>query len=459
MDSDQRWHLTDSWRFMKLPYLLSSILLLSSQITFAQQFTANDLAIGSQTNIESKFSIQEIDEFDPNTSDDAVFLENGYARSAIINPESWQKLMNANRAVKINLIYTKYPRNKELWRTNYRGLMMDRLKALFAIDSSLNSSKIEWNIVLQTKCRTEPEAIKMLHGIEIVFEPLPVTTEVAELSDTLDPSAPSESINDPENLAYHERKLSKMVKRVGGHNNTTVQTILERNSDWKNALVVMDWSGSMYPYSLNLMLWHARNFQKSGITNVVLFTDGEPGKKKGNLGNYGGIYYSPAADLKSVVKIMGNTWNKNFRNSIEENNIEGLFKGAAHFPEHDELIMIADNRSCMKDFCLCELVNSPVRIVLCGTEDGINPQYVNLAYRLNGSLHTLESDMQGFESYKIAGNDLVIDGWEFIYNPKLDRFEEKNTKNGQQLGYQDCEKFYRINGKCRKVIERQQAAQ
>lgn len=441
---------------MKIPSVIISCFVLGFYCCTAQesQFSEDDLAIGSETNIESKFSISEIEEYKHEDSEDVIFLENGYAKSTITNPESWRRLMNENQAVEINLIYTKYPRNKELWRTNYRGLMMNRLKALFAIDSSLNSSEIEWNIVMQTKCRTEPEAMKMLHGIEIVFEPIPEPITTAVVSDSLIPTSDTQAANQPPKLAYHERKLSKMVKRVGGNNNTTVQTILERNSDWKNALVVMDWSGSMYPYSLNLMLWHAQNFQKSGISNVVLFTDGEPGKK-GKLGNYGGVYYSEASDLKSVIKLMRNSWNKNFRNSIEENNIEGLFKGSAHFSEHDELIMIADNRSCMKDYCLCELVDSPVRIVLCGTEDGINPQYVNLAYRLNGSLHTLESDIGGFEEYKVAGKDLVIDGWEFVYNPISDRFEEKNVKNGQQLGYQDCEKFYRISGKCKKVIKQQ----
>lgn len=445
---------------MRILSVIICLFVLGIPCSFAQEnhFSSKDLAVGSQTNIESKFSISEIEAYKQTDSDDVVFLENGYARSAIANPNVWRKLMNENRAVEINLIYTKYPRNKQLWRTNYRGLMMDRLKSLFAIDSSLNSNEIEWNIVLQTSCRTEPEAMKMLHGIEIVFEPKPPATAVSEISDSLNLTADTLPLNQPQGLAYNQRKLAKMVKRVGGQNDTTVQTILERNSNWKNALVVMDWSGSMYPYSLNLMLWHAQNFQKSGITNVVLFTDGEPGKK-GKMGNFGGVYYSEASDLKSVIKLMRNSWNKNFRNSIEENNIEGLFKGATHFPNHDELIMIADNRSCMKDYCLCELVNSPVRIVLCGTEDGINPQYVNLAYRLNGSLHTLESDMQGFEAYKVAGKNLVIDGWEFVYNPKSDRFEEKNVKNGQQLGYQDCEKFYRISGKCKKVIKQQQPLQ
>ncbi len=411
-----------------------------------QQFSEADFTINSQTALESKFNLFEIDQYEDDAVDNAVFLENGYAQFAISNPQKWTRKMTNFRATEINLIYTKYPKNKELWRTNYRGLMMNRLKELFRIDSSLNSSEIEWNIVLQTACNTEPEAMRMLHGIEIYFEPIElsdttITTEVDSVPPAVKP-----------NFASQESKLDRMIKRSGGPtSNLTAVNVLERHPEWKNSLVVMDWTGSMYGFGSKAMRWHLKNFEKSGITNVVLFTDGDS-FKKGKLGNFGGIIYSSASDPKKLVKLMRKNMRGHYNRETEENNIEGLLKGIAQFPDYDELIMIADNRSCMKDYCICDLLNVPVRIILCGTEYGVNPQYVNLAYKLGGSVHTLENDILGFEAYKVQGTELVIESSVFVYNPKTDRFEEKIKTSKRNLGYQDCGEFYKLKSKCKKFI-------
>jgi len=422
------------------------------------QFSAADLAPDSKTDLESKFNLFEITRFEPVDEDGAVLLRNGYAKHTITNPQAWKELMQHNRATEVNLIYTKYPRNKDLWRTNYRGLMMNRLKALFALDSTLNSGTVEWNIVLQTECATEPEAMLMPHGIEIVYEPLesPVAESVGEDSVPAESVAKIPTANDPK-LKAAERKLSKMLKRFSASSDSTVQTVLNRNTRWQNALVVMDWTGSMYEFSIKTMLWHAQNFDRSGLTNMTLFTDGTPNQKKGRMGNYGGVVSTSMENLKTLTQVMQRAVFFNYRNDIPENNIEALIKGIAAFPNSSEVIMIADNRSCMKDYCLCELVNVPVHVVLCGSKDGINPQYVNLAYRTGGSIHTLDSDIQGFDGYTVSGKELVIDGWPFTFNEATGLFEEKDHERGTPYGYQVCEDYYKQSAKCKKYLKQHRA--
>ena len=443
-------HQKPNQRSMKNPAALLSLLLYSCFMSFSQpQFSEQDLAPGSVTNLEAKFSLFELDKFEQEPSDETVFLKNGYAKSKILNPTDWSKLKEEFVATEINLVYTKYPVNKELWRTNYRGLMVDRLKALFEIDSSLNSANIEWNILLQTGCKNEPEAMKYEHGIEIVYQPIPRLDSARVDSITSD-----KPVIDKETalIKSQERKLTRLLKRYSENQDSTVEKIFERNTEWKEMLVVMDWTGSMYGFGAKAIRWHLQNFRTSGVKNVVLFTDGEPNRKKGKIGDYGGIYYSAASDPKKLIKVMRRSMFRNYNNKIEENNIEGLIKGIKTFPKFEEVVMIADNRSCMKDYCLCDLIDVPVRIVLCGTDEGINPQYVNLAYELKGSIHTLDSDINGFEAYKVEGTELTIDSSTFVYNAKYDRFEEKGNLNGKYLGYQDCEKFYRTNRRCRKFL-------
>jgi len=51
---------------------------------------------------------------------------------------------------------------------------MNCLKELFRIDSLLNNSAIEWNIVLQTSCKTDLETRKLFHGIVIHYNVIEV---------------------------------------------------------------------------------------------------------------------------------------------------------------------------------------------------------------------------------------------------------------------------------------------
>ena len=73
--------------------------------------------------------------------------------------------------------------------------------------------------------------------------------------------------------------------------------------------------------------------------------------------------------------------------------MEALIKGTKAAHPYKELVMIADNYAPVKDISLLESFNVPVRIILCGVNDEIEPDYLRIAYKTKGSVHTMEEDI------------------------------------------------------------------
>ena len=69
--------------------------------------------------------------------------------------------------------------------------------------------------------------------------------------------------------------------------------------------------------------------------------------------------------------------------------------------------MVADNWANMRDTALISEVKLPVKVVLCGAQSSINTQYIDLAYRTKGSIHTIEEDI--VDLLKVTeGKDIII---------------------------------------------------
>lgn len=198
----------------------------------------------------------------------------------------------------------------------------------------------------------------------------------------------------------------------------------------------MDWTGSMQEFGSKVILWYAMNMQRCGIRYIVLFTDGA--YQKGTMGNYGGIYFTEVKNIKKIIQLMKLARNQAMNREVAENDVEAILKGIQRFPKFDELILIADNRSCMRDFCLAWKINVPVKIVLCGTTGGINPQYVTLAYMTKGSIHTIDSDIYDINPVKLNSDTLTIDNSVFAFDQKKKRF----FTIGGETRHQNCRRFY-----------------
>lgn len=219
---------------------------------------------------------------------------------------------------------------------------------------------------------------------------------------------------------------------------STVFNVLDRNNQWQNAAIVMDWTGSVYGFGAEAMLWHAMHEDSSGIEYCTLFNDGNRTKnRKKIIGYTGGVYFQDAKPVSRVVKQFKRVQNKGKGGDSPENDVEALITSIQEFPKAESFILIADNYSCMRDFVLTRHVKKPIHIILVGKNEYINPQYLNLAWRTGGSIHTKDMDLTNINEL-VRTNSLVINGIKYT----LTKNNQLMPENRSDYKFNYCNKYY-----------------
>jgi hypothetical protein len=331
-----------------------------------------------------QFDLDQIDEvprYQIATYLDHVEVKMAYASSYIQNPEV-AKAWEGRTIKRIDLVFTQYPADLDRWLTPYRRLFEARLAALRRLDSSLFADdKIEWRYFQQTDCPTEAAAMRRFHGFVIYFD---------QLGSYMDEVAA---------LTFQQDSLE----------DSTAFRILDRHPDWQNMLVVMDWTGSMYKYGASVLLWHRLNIERNAVKHFIFFNDGNRrSNTEKRAGRTGGIYRVETNDIDMVLRKMNEVMTQGNGGDDEENDVEALYKGMRFLKGYDEVILIADNHSTMRDLHLASHLSKPVKVILCGVDERhpIHPDYLTLAHRTGGSVHTIEEDI---EDLKRVSEGLEID--------------------------------------------------
>lgn len=173
-------------------------------------------------------------------------------------------------------------------------------------------------------------------------------------------------------------------------------------------------------------------------------------KNEKKIGKTRGVYFEKAENINKIIGLLSKVKAKGNGGDPEENDVEAILKGIQKYPDFKNLILIADNNSCMRDYCLVKDIKVPVKVVLCGTYSGINPQYINLAYKTKGSIHTIEDDISDFYNRTNTDATFMIDGSEYRYNTKRDLFEYLTKPDKDDPHF--CEPFYKKKKcKCEKL--------
>lgn len=429
--------------------LLMAVQSFSQQVKFHQEWLDNPAKYS--TEIEEVFTSDTIDTFQKEEYKSFAILENGYAKSKIKNTADWKGIPSGFYADTIIFIYTQYPKNINFWLTNYHTLLAQRLKNLFKLSPDLNSEQTKFKILLQTSCNTDDEAKKMFHGIAIHLAPT-ISEPVKQQENIIKQQVYDDTLKNNKHTDQNTittRKINSFIANNGGITDSVVYKIFSRHPEWDNCLVIMDWTGSMYPYGAQAVLWHSLNLKQSGIKYFVFFNDGNMEKRK-KIGRTRGVYFEKAENINKIIGLLSKVKAKGNGGDPEENDVEAILKGIQKYPDFKNLILIADNNSCMRDYCLVKDVKVPVKVVLCGTYSGINPQYINLAYKTKGSIHTIEDDISDFYNRTNTDATFMIDGSEYRYNTKRDLFEylAKPDKDDPHF----CEPFYKKKKcKCEKL--------
>lgn len=184
------------------------------------------------------------------------------------------------------------------------------------------------------------------------------------------------------------------------------------------SIVVTDITGSMSPYMEQVMLWHALNFADNKTLRYVFFNDGDekPDASK-VIGKTGGLYscQGNVKDLKTVIHTIEKGSNAGGGGDAEENDLEAVLAahGKVGAKGNEPIILIADNNSPVRDISLLSKVKVPVHVILCGGVH-INEEYLEIALRTGGSVHTIEESIMDLSKRK-EGETIRLNGVEYIF--------------------------------------------
>jgi len=402
----------------------------------------------------AKLKPELIAEYKPDTAGpQVVHVSMDFASSKPNNAQTLAKL-KGKQITEVTLLYTNYRLSERFNQPTLNRARFDTLR--MRIPYLFNQSMIRWRVVGQTACRKEETAKRFFHGFRIVYResgnPKTSKMEIDWLkrimgSDSLGKTIVVEDVHktitvnikkkgyDP--ILKINRKKGKVYDRPGilgrkphyqkkqdtvitkksrkvfeasslaedyyrNHLDSTVRLALERNeSDWKGATYVLDVTGSMSPFTAQVLLWAKLSFEQRKGTGFVLFNDGDSKEDpKKALGKTGGIYTikpEKASDLEEkTYAVMG----KGNGGDIPENNIEAILKGLSTFPKSKCVVMVADNFAAIKDLIMASQIKVPVHIILCHTKFGINPDYLKLARLTKGTVHTMQDDVKNLHALK-----------------------------------------------------------
>lgn len=188
-------------------------------------------------------------------------------------------------------------------------------------------------------------------------------------------------------------KFDKFITGEYKLKDSTLFRVFKRNDHWKKVLLVVDMTGSMFPYIGQLLVWYKMNYESELITYYALFNDGDNlADNMKVLGRTGGVHGFEAKDYKKFKKDIENVRKKGEGGDDPENDIEALLTAITMTRNYNDIVLLADD-SDIRDMKLLKRLRKPVHIILCGTKRGINQQYLQLALHTKGSIHTYYNDV------------------------------------------------------------------
>jgi antitoxin component YwqK of YwqJK toxin-antitoxin module len=188
-------------------------------------------------------------------------------------------------------------------------------------------------------------------------------------------------------------KFDKFINGEYKIKDSTIFKILRRNTEWKKMMLVVDLTGSMFPYIGQLLVWYKQTYEDGRVKYYILFNDGDnlPDNKK-VIGKTGGVHPFEAKDFRKMKKDIEDVRKKGEGGDEIENDLEAITSAMVTYRDYGDIILIADD-SPVRDMSLLRRIRKPVRIIMCGTNKGINDQYLKIAYQTKGSIHTSSHDI------------------------------------------------------------------
>lgn len=311
------------------------------------------------------------------TSLEAIVINMPFGESTVISMMDKANLKDAE-IYQVDVVYSDYPKGMDLMKLNKQRIT----KALEARKDLVSNETIHWQLIRQMGCKNEAEAKTLFHGVVIHYRPAQSAHMAYTEKRYYDSILPK---NDSVNVTNQQLKQFQ---------DTTVTAVFRRNKQWKNVTVVADVTCSMSPFASQLGLWFLYKIHRKEKTNIVLFNDGDgmPNHLK-VVGKTGGLYTASTDQYTVFLDLLHQAISKGCSGDTPENGVEAILKAQEEFPDAKEIIFIADNYAPMRDTALIPQIKIPVRVIVCGTQFFTNIQYIHLAHKTSGSIHSIEQDL------------------------------------------------------------------
>lgn len=340
------------------------------------------------------------------------------------------------------MVYTKF-RTSPLFdqqQLNYQRLV--ELKKL--IPTLFENPLWDFSLISQTNGNSRVECDKMFHGFILTFRPNSDTNSLSLETDYLEKIVAqltkktiTDSVSDKltyelktrwdNQIGYVHDTIWKIdeVEEIPLPNffydpslfkDTTVISAFNRNTSWKNFIVVTDVTGSMSPYIAQVFTWLKTQAENSQAKYFVFFNDGDDKKSKEKTPlETKGIYGCKNTGLETIMQTTAKCMKKGSGGGEGlENDVEAILFGLEAFPDADEIILVADNLESMRDYKFITAIKKPVHIIICGAISRINIEYLDLARATNGSVHTTKSDTDNLSTIK-KNQTITIDDKNYLF--------------------------------------------
>lgn len=328
---------------------------------------------------------------------EAVVINMSFGASSIVSMMDKVKLKNA-QVIQVDIIYTDYPKGMDLQKLNRERIR----KSLEVRNDLISNELVNWRLVRQMDCKSEAEAKLLFHGVVIYYRPAFSAEMETEFYKSTLPETDTVKITNSDLKQFKD---------------STVVAVFRRNKNWRSPTIVTDVTGSMSPYVSQVLLWYLYKWNNKEINNIVLFNDGDNKSTSAKIiGKTGGIYTQSTNKYEDLLLLLQRANSGGYGGDIPENGVEAILEAQKEFPKSKEIIFIADNYADMRDFELTSKIKIPVRVVLCGTHFFVNTQYLELAMKTGGSVHSMEQDL--YDLSKLA------EGKTFTFNRQVYLFKE-----------------------------------
>ena len=352
--------------------------------------------VAAQVNIRVNIQFRDTIVVDKYVPDGGIFssikIKMDPGEFEINNPQIIQKLSNQT-IVGVDLVYSDYPVGADFTELNLNRI----LELHMNLPQAFNNPIIKWHLVKQTGVEHTGNIQNYFHGFVVYYRPMPSFKSENEI-------------------------ITSIIEGKKPPEDSTVLKVVNRNSNWKNMLVVCDVTGSMSPYTAQILLWIKSNQKLNTFKQIVFFNDDE--EKSNNqiaASDDHGIWSIETSNSKKVIETAFVAMEKG---AHIENDLEAICYAIKKYPENKQnVILIADNweNPCdMKLLSFLKSQNIPIKIIVCGVTDRMNTLYLDIAYATGGSIHTMEQDLVDVakigegKTFKLGGMKFRMAGGKFV---------------------------------------------